>query len=674
MGSRKEEERNERIIRGLMKLPPNRRCINCNGLGPQYVCTNFWTFVCMTCSGIHREFTHRVKSVSMAKFTFQEVEALQNGGNQRAREIYLKDWDFQRQRLPVNSNVEKIREFIKNVYVDRKYAGGRTSEKPPRDMQSLRIHEDETRRASSYHSYSQSPPYDYQYEDRKYGKQAASLTRKPGSDRGRYEGKVSGSVFSPGRLSDQTYDDRFANEGYASRVSDFSVSSGGDPFRSGAHSPNFQKDSGFSSPPFPCARDMLNDDTRHQISSMSAEANGHRDAYGISRPQRTMSSGSFGSIDSNSTSLKSYNSAGVTDGVLEPETIAHNNLDKMPTSQQSSVPGVSISLSFFEEPFAPKPVSAVTSSVDLFQSQASLPAPPVDLFQLSSASPSFCENQPQQRSPPPQSLQFFPETNPQHPATLDKMPLESAVPKNEGWATFDSPQTTSSVHSSVNVNAVKNPSNESAFGKLVPPSNEGALGKFDPFVSSSAVVQWPSTPNYSAYDPSLLASSQWHTNLPNAQVPAEVMSTDASWNAFEDAITDLSLQGGKQNTELQVPVQEFLPSSDGHLFFGVTEGERGTQMTSGKSTNPFDLPYDPDMEQTNMFLDMSSLQSALPNAQLPSSLVGGSQPWFSQNPAPFIPTAAQGGLSLMAGQAPGSQISNITPPESVASIGGNPFA
>ncbi|KAL3619780.1 hypothetical protein CASFOL_034692 [Castilleja foliolosa] len=27
---------------------------------PQYVCTNFSTFVCTTCSGIHREFTHRV--------------------------------------------------------------------------------------------------------------------------------------------------------------------------------------------------------------------------------------------------------------------------------------------------------------------------------------------------------------------------------------------------------------------------------------------------------------------------------------------------------------------------------------------------------------------------------------------------------------------------------------
>lgn len=30
MSSKKEDDRNEKIIRGLMKLPPNRRCINCN--------------------------------------------------------------------------------------------------------------------------------------------------------------------------------------------------------------------------------------------------------------------------------------------------------------------------------------------------------------------------------------------------------------------------------------------------------------------------------------------------------------------------------------------------------------------------------------------------------------------------------------------------------------------
>lgn len=141
--------------------------------------------------------------------------------------------------------------------------------------------QDETRRASSYHSYSQSPPYDYQYEDRRYGKQGAILTRKPGSDRGLYEGKMSSFVYSPGRLSEQMYEDRFANEGSVSRVSDYSASSGGDPFRSGTESPNFQKDIGFSSPPFQPSRDILSEDIRRQPMHTFSEANAKKDADGI---------------------------------------------------------------------------------------------------------------------------------------------------------------------------------------------------------------------------------------------------------------------------------------------------------------------------------------------------------------------------------------------------------
>nr|GEY28413.1 probable ADP-ribosylation factor GTPase-activating protein AGD14 isoform X1 [Tanacetum cinerariifolium] len=100
--------------------------------GPQYVCTSFWTFVCTTCSGIHREFTHRVKSVSMAKFTSQEVSALQGGRNSSAKEIYFKEWDAQRQSFPDSSNVERLRDFIKHVYVDRRYSGERSLDKPLR--------------------------------------------------------------------------------------------------------------------------------------------------------------------------------------------------------------------------------------------------------------------------------------------------------------------------------------------------------------------------------------------------------------------------------------------------------------------------------------------------------------------------------------------------------------
>ncbi|KAK8679209.1 hypothetical protein V6N13_144673 [Hibiscus sabdariffa] len=118
----KDDERIEKEIQSLLRLPENKRCINCNLLGPQYVCTTFSTFVCTTCSGI-QEFTHRVKSVSMAKFTDEEVSVLQAGGNERARQIYFKTWDPQRNSFPGSSDLHMLRNFIKHVYVDRKFTG-----------------------------------------------------------------------------------------------------------------------------------------------------------------------------------------------------------------------------------------------------------------------------------------------------------------------------------------------------------------------------------------------------------------------------------------------------------------------------------------------------------------------------------------------------------------------
>ncbi|KAL4563957.1 hypothetical protein LXL04_028006 [Taraxacum kok-saghyz] len=208
MASRlKEDERNERTIRNLLKLPENRRCINCNSLGPQYVCTSFWTFVCTTCSGIHREFTHRVKSVSMAKFTTQEVSALQGGGNASAKEIYLKEWDTQRQSLPDSSNVERLRDFIKHVYVDRRYSGERSFDKPPR-----------SKTGETEDTYgSRSPPYE---TDRRYTDRPSPGGRSDTSSRNSYDERRSPEYnnqdlkkTSPARtdiVNDWRREDRFA--------------------------------------------------------------------------------------------------------------------------------------------------------------------------------------------------------------------------------------------------------------------------------------------------------------------------------------------------------------------------------------------------------------------------------------------------------------------------------
>ncbi|XP_028761342.1 probable ADP-ribosylation factor GTPase-activating protein AGD14 [Neltuma alba] len=758
MASRKEDERNEKIIRGLMKLPPNRRCINCNSLGPQYVCTTFWTFVCMTCSGIHREFTHRVKSVSMAKFTSQEVEALQNGGNQRARDIYLKDWDFQRQRMPDSSNVDKIREFIRNVYIDRRYAGARSSDKPPRDTQSPRIHGDDTRRASSYHSYSQSPPYDYQYEDRRYGRQAAALTRKPGSDKGRYEGKISSIMYSPGRFSDHASEDGFANDGSGPRNSDYSVSNAGEQFKSAVQSPKFYRD--MRSSPFHQRSSAGSSEdiwSPSRYTSLETIVKGNSDGH---HPQRITPQGS---TDCSSSSQRSYSSGGL-DFFSEPVQASGSNQDKVsaiPVSQQSR-PARSVSLDLSKVAVASEPLSSLTPPIDLFEFPASSQAPSVDLFQPSilssalslnqnqpsqasqfssidffvdvskqqSAAPSLNQSQPSQASqsspidffadvPEPQpagpssapslnqnqpsqasqssSIDFFADVSKQQPAApSDEKSPEFFVPKNEGWATFDVPQ-----HAAASPAQVEIPAG-------VPSTDKSLLELFDPFSTANASKQWPSFDTSGVHEPSI-TSNAWHGGVQNGEQASVTAANAQPWNAFEDSGSHLPVDTASQGLQLHN-----LPSSgDQFLSSKVSEGPKGglqdfapigafndnvqsdvgglpypptalplmeeTQRsaTNQKSTNPFDLPHESDVEHNSMFLDLSSLQAALPDSPLAPPYNGGNgiaEPWLPQSVTPYISSAGQGGLTFMAAQPPSSQIPNIPTQGPVASFGGNPFA
>ncbi|KAJ0234770.1 hypothetical protein HA466_0271350 [Hirschfeldia incana] len=217
-GGTKEEEKNERIIRSLLKLPHNKRCINCNSLGPQYVCTSFWTFVCTNCSGIHREFTHRVKSISMAKFTSQEVAALKEGGNQHAKDIYFKGLD---QQTPDGSNVERLRDFIRQVYVNKRYTNDKNDDKPPRGP----MGDSETRSSSG----SRSPPYD----DRRYSSGRSSPS--PGFDQANRK-----SPSRPEVINDWRREDRFGGKKKTEEES--------------SHSPEQVKDSAGSASPPPVAR------------------------------------------------------------------------------------------------------------------------------------------------------------------------------------------------------------------------------------------------------------------------------------------------------------------------------------------------------------------------------------------------------------------------------------
>ncbi|XP_043810792.1 probable ADP-ribosylation factor GTPase-activating protein AGD14 isoform X4 [Manihot esculenta] len=351
MASRvKEDEKNERIIRGLLKLPENRRCINCNGLvllqffavieiqgfevllqffavieiqgfeGPQYVCTNFWTFVCTNCSGIHREFTHRVKSVSMAKFNSQEVIALQGGGNKRARDIYLKEWDPQHHSAPDGSNADRLRDFIKHVYVDRRYTGERNCGKPS----GLKLGDKE----DLYQGGSRSPPYGDTYERRhsemsspggrsddrnsRYGYDE----RSPGYDQ--ENRRYNGYETSPARaemVNDWRREDRFGN---GKRADDCRASDGDSKME--RRSPERLKDPGASSPPIVRpVREILGDNVVPLRISEPPKTNSVRAANGSALTQRTASSSSLGSNYGNLTEVKVESAASLIDFDADPE-------------------------------------------------------------------------------------------------------------------------------------------------------------------------------------------------------------------------------------------------------------------------------------------------------------------------------------------------------------------
>ncbi|RLM80950.1 hypothetical protein C2845_PM12G06500 [Panicum miliaceum] len=227
MGSRvKEDERHERIIRGLLKLPANKRCINCNNLGPQYVCTNFWTFVCTNCSGAHREFTHRVKSVSMAKFTAQEVTALQEGGNEDDKDEYSEnrrsDGNWGGSRSPPNGS-----------YSDRRSYSGRSDDRNSR----------------------------YSYGD-----------RSPGYEQNDY--KKSPRYF-------EGVDDRSGKTTPVQRFEDRRFS---EPRKPDSGSPDFQKEADGSSPVVRPVRDILGDNAP-QLRTMSS-ASSIASSEGTSEPTK----------------------------------------------------------------------------------------------------------------------------------------------------------------------------------------------------------------------------------------------------------------------------------------------------------------------------------------------------------------------------------------------------
>jgi len=123
INKKKQEQLTEDLKEIRKSTKENLVCADCPNRAPSYVCLNFSTFVCTECSGVHRKFGHRVKSIAVATFTEEEVEKMRQGGNEAANSHYLARYKKGQDTfvLPREGERDRIEQYLTFKYVDKKW-------------------------------------------------------------------------------------------------------------------------------------------------------------------------------------------------------------------------------------------------------------------------------------------------------------------------------------------------------------------------------------------------------------------------------------------------------------------------------------------------------------------------------------------------------------------------
>ncbi|XP_077598753.1 arf-GAP domain and FG repeat-containing protein 2 isoform X2 [Stigmatopora nigra] len=128
MSNRKHRDNQEmcsRKVRELAQSGVNKHCFECNQPGVTYTDVTVGAFVCTSCSGMLRGLNppHRVKSISMTTFSQQEVEFLQNHGNEVGRRTWLCALEpkVDGRHACDAKDSQKFKEFLQDKYEKKKW-------------------------------------------------------------------------------------------------------------------------------------------------------------------------------------------------------------------------------------------------------------------------------------------------------------------------------------------------------------------------------------------------------------------------------------------------------------------------------------------------------------------------------------------------------------------------
>jgi hypothetical protein len=120
------------VINQLLKKPENRLCADCKRTSPTWASVNLGVFVCINCSGCHREIgvhVTKIRSVNLdvwPKEVLDNFKIINNKVANKYWECKLKKFDFK----SLHGDNYKLVQFIRDKYENKKWVDTKKKEDP----------------------------------------------------------------------------------------------------------------------------------------------------------------------------------------------------------------------------------------------------------------------------------------------------------------------------------------------------------------------------------------------------------------------------------------------------------------------------------------------------------------------------------------------------------------
>ena len=113
-----------KILETLLKLPDNRECSDCHSKTPRWASITFGAFVCLRCSGQHRQLqVHitKIKSVNLDKWQPEMVEMYKHLNNTIVNSYWEAKLPRGYNKPGQNASSQEVEQFIRDKYINKRW-------------------------------------------------------------------------------------------------------------------------------------------------------------------------------------------------------------------------------------------------------------------------------------------------------------------------------------------------------------------------------------------------------------------------------------------------------------------------------------------------------------------------------------------------------------------------